>query len=623
MIKTGFQFRSLRVSGKDKETAELLFGPGLNVISGASSTGKSYVLQCIDYACGAGTQPKGIDESVGYETVEVEIEDKSGARHRLERSLRGGDLRHFLFVEQQWQEGDPATFGAKHSATNQDTISGFLLGLSGLWGNKVRINNAGQVDSLSFRDVARLSFVDEKRIIDDQSPIFSGRNKQETKETSIFNLLLTGIDDSSVIAHETRRESQAKKKAQLELLDRMIGRVEEQLAKADRELSTLAERKTRIEDAIKTRTEVITTNQNEIAEQQQRRQLAWKEAQNATARHNATTQLRVRFSLLEKHYNNDLARLNAIIEADHYLSQLREVACPLCGSTTPKHDPATHTYEGAASLQDVRIACKEEVQKIRSLLEDLLGTTTQLEAELSTLEQQRQKQLSLFQEASAIIERELTPRAKQLESELTDFMESRDGLAYAAMLQERLDSLRLEREDLAKSAWKAQPVEDDGRQELLVPQAIETFTLTVEAILREWRWPNLTRVTFNNDRRDLIISGKDRASEGKGFRAIACSAFVIGLLRYCADRELPHPGLVALDSPLVTYKRRDTQPGEEIPENVSHAFYEALADTPPDRQVIVLENEDPPEHILSSITYTHFSRQVGIGRYGFFPVVGK
>jgi hypothetical protein len=620
-MKTGFQLRSLRVSGKSRETAELLFGPGLNVIAGASSTGKSYILQCIDFACGAGTKPKVIDESLGYETVELELEDSSGKKHRLERSLKGGDLRHFVFIDEQWKEGDAPTLSAKHSGTDPETVSGFLLVLSGLWGNKVRRNSAGNVDTLSFRDVARLIFMDEKRIIEDRSPIFSGQNNTDTKEASVFNLFLTGVDDGSVIAHETRKESQATKKAQLELLDRMIGRTEEQLAKADKELSTIAERKTRVDEAVTARTEVITTNQNEIATQQHRRQTAWAAAQQLNARLNATAQLKTRFDLLEEHYKNDLARLNAIIEADHYFSQLREIRCPLCGALSEDHDIALHATDESGALQNIRVACKEEVRKIQSLLRDLLGTTTQIETELSTLDQRHQEQLSLFREANAVIERELTPRARQLQSELTDFMGLRDELGHAAMLQERLQSLQQEREELAKTVWKSQPLENDGRQDMLAPQGIEKFSLTVEAILQEWRWPNLTRVTFNNERYDLIISGKDRASEGKGFRAIACSAFIIGLLRYCADREMPHAGFVALDSPLVTYKRRDTQPGEEIPEDVSKAFYEALALTPSDRQVIVLENEDPPESVRPAIHYTHFSRQVGVGRYGFFPAV--
>lgn len=620
-MKTGFQLRALRVTGKAKGPAELIFGPGLNVVSGASSTGKSYILQCIDFACGAGTKPKVIDESVGYETVELELEDAAGNRHKLERSLKGGDARHFISVGGEWKPAEAPTLSKKHSAAEVETISGFLLGLSSLWGNKVRTNSAGNAISLSFRDVAHLIFIDEKRIIEDRSPIFSGRDTAETKEASVFNLFLTGVDDSSVITHETRKENQQRKKAQLELLDRMIGRTEEQLSKADKELNTIAERKNSVDEAIAARTEVITINQNEIAVHQQRRQAAWNTVQQVSARRNATQQLKTRFGLLEQHYNNDLARLKALIEADHYFSQLSEVRCPLCGADVKDHNGSLHSSQESGELQNIRIACQEEVRKIQALLKDLLGTTSQLDCELSSLEKQHEEQLSLFQDANTVIERQLAPRAKQLQSELTDFMDRRDALAYAEMLQERLDSLRQERDEVAKAVWKSKPVENDGSQELLVPQAVEKFTLAVQAILAEWRYPNLTRVTFNNERSDLIISGKDRASEGKGFRAISCGAFIIGLLRYCADHDMPHAGLVAIDSPLVTYKRRDTQPGEEIPEDVSKAFYEALALTPKDRQIIVLENEDPPEHVQPKIYYTHFSRQPGVGRYGFFPKV--
>jgi hypothetical protein len=143
----------------------------------------------------------------------------------------------------------------------------------------------------------------------------------------------------------------------------------------------------------------------------------------------------------------------------------------------------------------------------------------------------------------------------------------------------------------------------------------------VQSLLEAWKYPDLTRVTFSDEKVDLVISGKERASEGKGFRAIAYAAFMIGLLDYCVDSkvELPHPGIVVLDSPLVTYKRRDTTPGEEISEDVTSAFYEDLAKLPTGRQVIVLENNDPPAALHSQINYTHFSRSA-TGRYGFYPV---
>ncbi len=132
----------------------------------------------------------------------------------------------------------------------------------------------------------------------------------------------------------------------------------------------------------------------------------------------------------------------------------------------------------------------------------------------------------------------------------------------------------------------------------------------------------LTRVTFSDEKLDLVISGKERGSEGKGFRAIAYAAYIIGLLDYCvdADVKLPHPGLVVLDSPLVTYKRRDTTPGEAIPDDVITAFYVGLANTPATKQVIILENNDPPEQLQAQMQYIHFSRS-DVGRYGFFPPI--
>ncbi len=187
-----------------------------------------------------------------------------------------------------------------------------------------------------------------------------------------------------------------------------------------------------------------------------------------------------------------------------------------------------------------------------------------------------ERQASLFESTTQEITTRLEP-AKTYEHEITGFMQIRDKLSEAEVLQARLNGLREERARVASMVWKKEPKQENSS--IIGPQAIEAFTLRIQALLEAWKYPQLTRVTFSDEKLDLIISGNDRGSEGKGFRAIANAAFMIGLLDYCAeaDKELPHPGLVVLDSPLVTYKRRDTEPGEEIPENVVTAFYEALS----------------------------------------------
>jgi hypothetical protein len=614
---TGFQLRALRVTGMGKVPAEVFFGPGFNVISGASNTGKSYILQCIDFMFGGSKRPKQIEESTGYESVFLEFEDHEHQIHQLERSLSGHAFVHRRIANEKILSEE--TLSEKHDPNDKKTVSALLLDLSRAWGRKIRQNQSGKTRTLSFRDLSRLTLVDEIRIISDDSPVLSGQYTTRTEELSLFKLLLTGVDDSSVIATESSKESKARQKAQLELLDRLIPELETEIQKLDKEPTSIEERRKRTDEAIAARTQVLTANQQEIAAHEEKRRAAWEKAEQLGRRQASTAEIRRRFGFLEEHYNNDLARLQAIIEMDSYFSQLRQVRCPLCGAPTDQHDLSLHNGQAPDQLENIRQACRAEIGKIKGLLRDLVGTTTQLESELTTIRKQYSEQALLFESTTQEITTRLAPAAKKYELELTEVMSVRDRLSHAEVLQTRLVGLQAERSRIAGFVWKKEPKEDTS--DILMSQSVESFTLKVQSLLEAWKYPGLTRVTFSDEKVDLIISGKERASEGKGFRAIAYAAFMIGLLDYCADSNvaLPHPGVVVLDSPLVTYKRRDTSPDEEIPEDVTSAFYEALAKLPFERQVIVLENNDPPAAIHSQINYTHFSRST-TGRYGFFPV---
>ena len=50
--RRGFELRELRLSGPGQEPGSLIFASGLNIIEGASDTGKSYALSCIDFVMG-------------------------------------------------------------------------------------------------------------------------------------------------------------------------------------------------------------------------------------------------------------------------------------------------------------------------------------------------------------------------------------------------------------------------------------------------------------------------------------------------------------------------------------------------------------------------------------------
>jgi hypothetical protein len=130
-----------------------------------------------------------------------------------------------------------------------------------------------------------------------------------------------------------------------------------------------------------------------------------------------------------------------------------------------------------------------------------------------------------------------------------------------------------------------------------------SFAKAVEQILKAWSFPELDGVAYDKTAEDIVISGKARKDNGKGYRAITYAAFVVAVLQETQRKNLAHPGFIVLDSPLVTYR----EPEEHMREGVKNAFYRNLAATITPAQVIVLENEDPPDNLLNQISFEVFT----------------
>lgn len=88
------------------------------------------------------------------------------------------------------------------------------------------------------------------------------------------------------------------------------------------------------------------------------------------------------------------------------------------------------------------------------------------------------------------------------------------------------------------------------------------------------------------------------------------------ITRFCITRDLPHPGFLILDSPVVTY--REPVGGDiEITAHVVDSFYRDLLSFP--GQAIIMKNGDPPQEVVAASHSYQFTGR-GLGRYGFFPV---
>ncbi len=607
MTPIGFHITSLSLTGPGVPKAEAIFYKGLNVIAGPSDTGKTFMVQCIDFAMGAGTAPKDIPESAGYDLVALGLQGADGKSYLLERALRGGALRLL-------QNGTQTQLSEKHDPDGDDNISQFFLGLCGLAHKRVQFNQRGVTHSLSFRNVAPLALIDEESIIAERSPILSGQFTQGTLEAAVFRVLLSGVDDSALIAVDKPKVAKEKREARVELLDELLERARAQL----RELSIqdsrdqVADALAKLEAAFEQESHDLQTEQQSLGQLDRQRRTLWEAVRHADSRLDVLRQLRKRFELLGQQYASDLRRLDAIAEAGSRLAQLTEERCPVCGAAA-EHHSATHRSQ-QASPQDVAAACEAEMRRIGALLTDLEKALLENFEEHHALAERRAAQQGQLDAASTELRSRLEPRVQAILGRLRESQAQRDKYRTAMQVFDRIAELEQLRGAAEKSAKRTkQPkaaVHDVGARD------VEDFSQEVEKILRAWSFPELGRVTYSEDDDDIVISGQRRKSHGKGVRALTHAAFTLGLLQYCATKKLPHPCLAVLDSPLVVYREPDPNELGFAPQ-VKAAFYRSIAESFKDEQVIVFENDEPPAD-LDDIHIIKFSGTT-VGRQGFIP----
>lgn len=612
MSKYGFKLVRLSLTGKGLKDATIVFSEGLNVIHGPSDTGKTFIVQCIDFIFGRNTAPKAIPEAKGYGKISLVISSWDSPKELiLMRSLKGGEL---VLLE----EGKPARkLLKKHDVNNVNCVSRFLLGLTGLDGKWVRKNLKGETNSISFRDLVRLVVIDEEEVIGEISPYLSGQYTTETKERSVFQLLLTGVDDSSIIAIEDKKISKARNQAKAEVIQQLLDESSKELDEMGLQQNESAIRQAN-EDVYTELEKVnaeISAEQNAISALEKQRRSLWQNHKLAQSQLEDLSGLHTRFGLLSDQYQSDLARLDAISEAGFRLTQMPEEICPVCGALPEHHRDC---YMEDAPPEELAKSCAAEALKIQALIDDLSETNSSNDFQIKVKTEYTQTIHAELIEANNTIKEELQPRFQTLTTRIRELTDRQLVFLRALYLYESVGGFRTQLEILAKE--KPQKLDKNAFANLSAAET-EEFCNEVETVLREWKFPDLGRVTFSESDDDVIISGLKRASHGKGVRAITHTAFNLGLLRFCRNRSMPHPGLLVVDSPLVVYRQAvDPDPKDEgFPTDVKEAFYRSLS-VAEGIQVIVCENDDPPADLSANVI--HFTR-TNEGRYGFIPKGGE
>ena len=214
--------------------------------------------------------------------------------------------------------------------------------------------------------------------------------------------------------------------------------------------------------------------------------------------------------------------------------------------------------------------------------------------------------------------------AERRRGDLTEVLATRDRIKERIALKKERDRL------LAKKVKteRVKPVSKKDLPDLSLPGPLmQEFCDVIRHVLGEWGFPAQGAVSFDEKHFDIRIGGKLRKDNGKGVRAVTHAAFKVAMLLFCHERDLPHPGVVVLDTPLLTYRDPIKTPkhgklsADEktlAQTSLKEKFFEHLHSLRDLGQFIIFENVDLPSKIDELAKIETFSGGPG-GRVGFFP----
>ncbi|SHH48670.1 hypothetical protein [Clostridium intestinale] len=598
MFKNRFTINSLSFEGSRKKQVLNLFD-GLNIIYGPSNTGKSLIVEFINYVFGSDNYEDfyEVNEINQYNVVILEITDKYNKTYSITRDLHNPD-------SDIWVSGDNflRAFRPKFRTSEKNIISDFLLKITSATDLKIIKNASFEKKNYTFFYQRLTSIIDEDKIISKKySPFLSGQNYDKTKEISAFKVMITDTDYSDVPDIDKKAMTKSKIDAQKDFIDNLKDEVNNQIIELNKNFDK--NQYYILKNAIEKFNNMIDDFNTKINSLYHNRDSFEKELDKYKSKLIFTEELINRFILHKKFLESDKERLNFIIEGNLYLDRLLDHNCPICNSNIDINLILANTDSSIIDLEKIKSAYKAEMSKILYQLTDI---------ELSIENEEKE-----LEHINSIIF-ELDENIDFLNAELKSFnenkmkihemnMESFNELERIKSIiedkQSMLENLNIKLSNLNKmkpSSKITYSKDISDEDSLTLSQNIQNI---LEGFDYDKEYGRINEILFDIDKLDIKINNKSRTSNGKGVRALIASCMAIALMKFAIDNDKIHPGFVILDSPLLSFKEREkTDKSEIINEKVQDMFFKYLS-TFTGMQIIVLENTTPPEKLNANLIH--------------------
>lgn len=528
-IQGRLKLTKLVLTGENKQDAIIDFKDGLNVIAGASDTGKSFAFECIDYALGSSSELKEVPEVDGYQSVFLEIED-IGQRviFTIERGITKEKNKMTIYYS-NYQDKDRAKnekISITHSA--KKSLSKKMLNYCGCIYNNVK-KNAEKTQSFTFRSFIPLIMISELRITATYSPIYrvdSRGSTFATSEKSVFKTVISGTDYEKKEKKENTEIAKAELKGKIEQLKQIINEIRlenNDLMKGVEDIK------------LEKSTEIIELNKfiKEKTDEIKKHELEYKNTQAEIEFENTELKRLLnnnnKFKLLKKNYLSDLDRLEFINDAFDLTQQLVEVECPIC------HSPMKiNEIEKSDDYYEALVA---EKLKIEVQLTELDKTIKDLSDEIMNKEENISKLENHKDEIKDILNNKLGPIVAEKVEQVQNLLEIQEKINLITRNKKRMDKYYTE-----INGWQEKidsTVQNKGnKKENLPDEYTNELCMEIKQLLKKCDFiGEEDDIKYNSATNDVKIGDKEKASFGKGARAIINSTFLIGLMNYCYKKN--------------------------------------------------------------------------------------
>ncbi|MBN2597799.1 MAG: hypothetical protein JXR82_13580 [Marinifilaceae bacterium] len=550
---------SLTLKGYRKDYS-INFKRGLNFITGPIATGKSSILELINYALGSKVHKDYQEVKSSCTDVELVIEIKA-IKYKIVRPLFYFDRPFKLYT---WNElfndfTDEFEIFEVSSPRNNNSLSNFLLDKLDV--PEITISN----QAFSFRDLFKYCYVNQSHI--DSENLLNEKNYQSNfKRKPTLEIILNSLNQ---ILHHLKELKKQKKEAINEYHVRKNAIVDF-LTSVELNITTesiiveknrLTERKLAISTELNDIKQTSKVKDDFTKSLEAQLFLYDREIKSFKTNHQEILDYKNKLNLLRNQYSKESVKYDYLLMAQGKIQSLEFEECPSCNSELKISEYGKCSLCGSdlTELEPEEVkALTLEKKRLNSKINELIdfielqnNELNQISKEIETIVKKRAKSEEKLNTVQQVYISPLISKIEELNRELGEVDNQIENIDSSNKVQLELAEIsreiriaELRYEDLVKQIKDLE--EENVNFDLILLQLSKTFS----SVLKEFDFPKLT---------DACIEGKtylpfvrnvkyDNIGSG-GAVTLITIAYFVSILRTCLQlQKTYHPGVLMLDT---------------------------------------------------------------------------